>query len=726
MYANMITLVFGIISLVAVILFNKNYFFSCFAFFSAVLLLCIGGFVQKIKGLSPYWLLIPVAIALISGVGSLLFLLKKKSNKKANEVSSAIKGACNKFLLIQYLIIGGIILFISSLLMVFKGVAPGIFCFLGGSVVMLSGLIAMQISSSSSGRILEAVVSGNSKDGLKVGILSGISTVLITHSLAIIAGFVCFFMQRKFLVPRGVNPRVFFYGVLGSSLAGLLSRTCGGIFTKAADVSGDLVGKVQSDLPEDDIRNPACIADNTGDHVGDVMSSVSGITSSLFILYRFASVYSFIKLPQAVVLLFGGLLAGGLASLGSYLFPKVSSFASTNRQLTTINLLFLLGGAHLSGVFNKFSLGFMVLGVILGDFAYVMSSHYTDRNKPVMGLVKASEFGGGTNVISGLALAWSAAEKYAILFFAGSIVVLPAVLYFNARQLSPLHFSVMFGVAMRAFSVQVCDLIGAPVDNAGGLAEMAKLPKKVREETDKLDSIGNSTKAGTKVFDVFLSFSSGIGLFLWYFDFKEYTIEVMKRQFYLFSIPGILLGIALVFGFKSRTMGSVSALAQDAAARIIRQFKEKPGILTNKEKPNHQEIIGFITNRAMLHTIPAILVALVTIALVFPIYLGSFMVFFPWRMSLKSPILPMILLTGGLTAFILSMINGLYLCIGGGAFDNAKKTIEATGEKNSPEHKAAVIGDTLGDPMKDTTGPSLITFGVFALIVTILLSGLIS
>jgi K(+)-stimulated pyrophosphate-energized sodium pump len=718
----MIALAAGLLGLVGLIWFNRGSSFGLWALGSACLVLLFGFTLSKIPSFNIYWLIIPIVVILCCGVGGLVFLLTRKSNNAVKKISEKIKSACSKFLLTQYLIIGGILLLVSSLLMVFKGAMSGFLCLVGGATVILCGATAMKISSFTSERILEAVSKGKTSDGLRIGILSGASSVLLTHSMGALAGAFC----HVILQLRGLtSPVKSLYVLLGSSLVALLARTCGGIFTKAADVSGDLVGKLQNDLPEDDIKNPACIADNTGDHVGDVMSSVSGLTNGILISF-FTSFATFTNSSVGILMLFGGLFTGILSAVGSYLFPKVKNFVAINLNLTTINLLFLLGGARIFGVLDRTKFLLMISGVILGHLAYAFSNYYTDRNRPVMDLVGASKFGGGTNVISGLSLAWGAAEKYSLLLFgAVGALTLASLGWVNSSGtmiMSMLHrwqfcFFLACGMAMRAFSVQVRDLIGAPADNAGGLAEMGKFPAKIREETDKLDIVGNSTKAGTKVFDLLLTLFLGIAMFLRYFGTGPMGIAIGGFGQYLFNIIGGLLGAGLVFGFLSRTMGSVSTLAQIVAQKIITQFKNKPGILKGTEEADHQEIIGFITGQAMFKALPAIVIPVAI--------LGLFaLVWYFLSTNFTAVVFSTIVLNAGISAFILSIISGVYLCIGGGAFDNAKKTIEAEGKKNSPKHKAAVIGDTLGDPMKDTTGPAVITFGAFVLTITVLISGL--
>ena len=723
MYTSIIALVAGLLGLAGVIWLNRDSSFSLWTLGSVCLILLFGFTLSKLPHFNIYWLIILIIVIFCGGVGGLVFLLTRKSHKGVEKITQTIRDACSKFLLTQYVIIGGILLLVSSLLMVLNGVMSGVLCLSGGAIVILCGAVAMKISSFASGRILQAVTkSKKTSDGLRIGILSGVSTVLLTHSLGALGGIFCHLVLQL----RGLHsPFNSMYVLLGSSLVALLARTCGGIFTKAADVSGDLVGKLQNDLPEDDLKNPASIADNTGDHAGDVMSSVSGLTNG--ILLSFLMSFSAFTSPSVgILMLFGGLLTGILSAMGSYLFPKVKNFVGINLNLTTINLLFLLGGAKIFGLLDRTKFLLMISGVILGHFAYAFSNYYTDRNQPVMNLVKALEFGGGTNVIAGLALAWGAAEKYALLLFsvigALTLASLGWVDSSGTMIISMLHrwefyFFLACGMAMRAFSVQVRDLIGAPADNAGGLAEMGKLPAKVREETDKLDSVGNSTKAGTKIFDLLLTLFLGIAVFLRYFSTG--IMEVVFEGFdqYLFNIIGGLLGAGLVFGFLARTMGSVSSLAQIVAQKIIKQFKSKPGILKGTEEADHQEIIGFITSQAMLQALPAIIIPVAVLSLFACIW-------YFLSINFTSVVFSTIILNAGITAFVLSVISGVYLCVGGGAFDNAKKTIEAKGKKNSPQHKASVIGDTLGDPMKDTTGPAVITFGVFVLTITVLISGL--
>lgn len=481
------------------------------------------------------------------------------------------------------------------------------------------------------------------------------------------------------------------YG-LGSSLVALFARFGGGIYTKAADVGADLVGKLEEGIPEDDPRNPAVIADNVGDNVGDVCGMGSDLFESEAEVMVAAMAIGTTLVGQfgaraivGPVLLFA---IGVVASVIGIYFVKVSRSSNAYTAINNGNYLTcaltVLGGF----LFTRYYLQDMSLfwAVMVGPVAGVLvglaSEYYTsDERKPVQMLAASAETGAATTIIDGMAIGMKS-------------TVLPIIIT-AAAVLIAYRFGGFFGLALSAVSMLsisgitiAVDAYGPVADNAGGIAEMAGLPEEVREVTDALDSVGNSMAAVTKGFDISAAALTALSLFAAYASAARLeSIDLLSP----YVIIGLFIGGVLPFFFSAQALDAVGRAAGYMIEEVRRQMREIPGLREGKAKPDYARCVDISTRVALKEmVIPSI------IALLSPIVVG-----FVLGTEALAGLLGGCLLTG--------MLMALFLANSGGAWDNAKKYIEAGnhGGKNSPAHAAAVIGDTVGDPFKDTAGPSL-------------------
>ena len=489
---------------------------------------------------------------------------------------------------------------------------------------------------------------------------------------------------------------------LGASSIALFARVGGGIYTKAADVGADLVGKVEAGIPEDDPRNPATIADNVGDNVGDV----AGMGADLFESYA-GSLISAISLG---VLAFSGssswkyavfpcLLSaiGLISSIIGTLFVRGKDGKNPQKALNTgtyvASALVVISSVLLSyfmlGTF-RFAIA-IIAGLLVGLLIGTITEMYTSDKFPfVKKIAKQSETGSATTIISGIAVGMQSTLIPIILIGVGIFVA-----YFVTNSTGAEGTSGIYGIALAAVGMLsttgitvAVDAYGPIADNAGGIAEMSDLPEEVREITDSLDSVGNTTAAIGKGFAIGSAALTALALF---FTFAQKvnlsTIDIMNYK----VVIGLLVGGMLPFLFSSLTMDSVSKAAQSMIEEVRRQFKTIPGILEGKGKPDYKNCVAISTHAALKQMIlPGIL------AIVSPIIIGVLL----GAEALGG------MLGGSLTTGVLLAI---FMSNSGGAWDNAKKYIEGGhhGGKGSPSHKAAVVGDTVGDPFKDTSGPSI-------------------
>ena len=649
-------------------------------------------------------------------------------NAKMQEIAGAIQEGAQAYLNRQYTTIGMVGVVAAIIVGVALGLIPAIGFVIGAVLSGVAGYIGMNISVRANVRTAAAAEKGL-QQGLTIAFRAGAITGMLVAGLALLAIAVFFYVLigPMELAP---NSRIVIDGLIGlafgASLISIFARLGGGIFTKAADVGADLVGKVEASIPEDDPRNPATIADNVGDNVGDC----AGMAADLFETYvvtvgatmvltalLFAEVLGDLLLPMmALPLLIGGAcivtsiigtyfvrLGNGTNVMGA-MYKGFIVTAVLAIPLIYMVTQYALGdmnanlGAGPSGVaFSGMDLFYCsLIGLALTGIIIWITEYYTGTNfRPVRSIAKASETGHGTNVIQGLAISL---ESTAL----PTLVIIAAII--GAYQLAGLIGLAYGATAMLALAgmVVALDAYGPVTDNAGGIAEMAGLDDSVREKTDLLDAVGNTTKAVTKGYAIGSAGLAALVLFAAYTaDLREYfpdaSVDFSLENPYV--IVGLLLGALLPYLFGAMGMTAVGRAAGDVVLDVRMQFKERPGIMDYSEKPDYARTVDLVTKAAIKEMIvPSLLPVLAPIVTYFVIYLiaGQENAF------------------AALGALLLGVIvGGLFVALsmtaGGGAWDNAKKYIEDGnhGGKGSEAHKAAVTGDTVGDPYKDTAGPAV-------------------
>ena len=651
-------------------------------------------------------------------------LLSSPGNSKMQEIAAAIQEGARAYLNRQYktiTFVGVIILIIITFAL---GFWVGLGYFIGAFLSGAAGYVGMLVSVQANVRTAEASRKGLSA-GLNIGFKSGAVTGMLVAGLALLSISIYYLILLKLNVDsREVINALVGLG-FGASLISIFARLGGGIFTKGADVGADLVGKVEAGIPEDDPRNPAVIADNVGDNVGDcagmaadlfetyavtivatmVLSSIFFVGNLNMMVYPLAIGGSciltsivgtfFVKLGKSKNImgaLYKGFIVTALLSL-IILYPVTDKVIGLNNTYSVGNSVFTGFGLFLCGV-----IGLIITGLIIWVTEYYTGTKF----RPVISVAKSSITGHGTNVIQGLAVSLEATALPAIIIVSG-------ILLTN-------HIAGLFGIAIAvttmlalAGMVVALDAYGPVTDNAGGIAEMSNLPKSVRKTTDALDAVGNTTKAVTKGYAIG---SAGLGALVLFAAYTEdikffskvsgSSLENVSVNFDLsnpFVVVGLLIGGMLPYLFGSMSMQAVGRAGGAVVIEVRRQFKKIPGIMKRKRKPDYGKLVDLLTKSAIKEMIiPSMLPVLSPIILYFVIFLigGT-------EAALSS-----------VGAMLLGVIiTGLFVAIsmtaGGGAWDNAKKYIEdgMYGGKGSEAHKAAVTGDTVGDPYKDTAGPAV-------------------
>lgn len=643
-------------------------------------------------------------IGLVYGAFLIMSVLKKSEGpKEQKDISIAIREGASAYLKRQYKTIAIIAVVLAVGIYFGFGLKTSVGFLIGGFLSALAGYIGMSVSVRANVRVAEAA-----KDGLKPAFMlafkGGAVTGFFVCSLALlsVAGF--------YFVTNDVNALV---GLgFGGSLISIFARLGGGIFTKGADVGADLVGKIEAGIPEDDPRNPAVIADNVGDNVGDC----AGMAADLFETYIITMIGTMLLgafvSPSFVIL---PLVIGGLAILGSIVgswFVRLSGEAIMNALykglfasaiLTLVAFWFVLPKVIIfENITNLFWAA--LVGVIVTFLMVVVTDYYTAKKyRPVQDIAEASQSGHGTNVIAGLAVSLESTALPVLIIAAGVLI-------------SYKLFGI-YGVAIAASSmlsmagiIVAIDSFGPITDNAGGIAEMAGLDENVRKSTDALDSVGNTTKAVTKGYAIASAGLAALVLFVAYImEIEKFGLQFGFQLANPSVLIGLLLGAMMPYLFASFSMRAVGKAASKVVIEVRRQFKEMPGIMERTTKPDYARAVDIVTKAAQKEMIiPAL------IPVVFPIIIGL-------TLGLEA--------LGGL--IVGSLISGLFIAIsmtsGGAAWDNAKKFIEDGnyGGKKSFAHQAAVTGDTVGDPYKDTAGPAINPMIKIVNIVALLIVGLL-
>ncbi len=646
-------------------------------------------------------------------------------NSRMQEIAEAIQIGAKAYLNRQYKTIAIVGLIVLLIVSYFFSYLVGLGYFIGAFLSGVAGYVGMLISVKANVRTAEAARQ-SLQSGLTIAFKSGAITGLLVAGLALLAITIYYII----LINLNVDNREIINALValgfGASLISIFARLGGGIFTKGADVGADLVGKVEAGIPEDDPRNPAVIADNVGDNVGDC----AGMAADLFETYAvtivatmvLASIFS----PQDYNLMVYPLAIGGACIITSIIgtwFVKLGKSKSIMGALykgfivTAVTSLLIMypvtnsiigltasysnnAGATFTGL-DLYICG--VVGFVITGLLIWVTEYYTGTNyRPVKTVAKSSTTGHGTNVIQGLAISMEATAIPALIIVAG-------ILYTNS--LAGLYGIAIAVTAMLALTgmVVALDAYGPVTDNAGGIAEMSKLPKNVRKTTDALDAVGNTTKAVTKGYAIGSAGLGALVLFAAYTEDIKYfskvsgsALEGVNVTFDLsnpFVVAGLLIGGMLPYLFGSMGMQAVGRAGGAVVIEVRRQFKKIPGIMRGKRKPDYGRLVDLLTKAAIKEMIiPSLLPVLSPLVLYF-----------------------IILQIGGIEAALSSLgamllgviITGLFVAVsmtaGGGAWDNAKKYIEDGnfGGKGSEAHKSAVTGDTVGDPYKDTAGPAV-------------------
>ncbi|MEE9347197.1 MAG: sodium-translocating pyrophosphatase [Robiginitomaculum sp.] len=688
----------------------------------------------------PFAIIAGLAAVVYGGVQTASLLKADAGNEKMQEIAKAIQEGANAYLKRQYMTIAavGVVVLIAVCLLL--SVKAGIGFAIGAVLSGLAGFIGMLVSVRANVRTTQAS-SVSLGAGLKLAFKSGAVTGMLVAGLALLgmAAYYWYLTGGDFTGMGKAEQREVINALIslgfGASLISIFARLGGGIFTKGADVGGDMVGKVEAGIPEDDPRNPATIADNVGDNVGDC----AGMAADLFetyvvsivatmvlasILFRDAGegiVNSLMLYPLVIggVAIFGCIIGSFFVRLGksenimgalykgfiaSSLLSLVGVYFATKfTPGMTFGEIGIVNGKSITGM-NLFYSG--VAGIVVTGLIIWITEYYTGITyRPVKSIGKASESGHGTNVIQGIAVSLEATALPAIVIIGGILVT------YSLAGLFGIAIAVTTMLALAGMVVAL-DAFGPVTDNAGGIAEMAGLPEDVRKTTDKLDAVGNTTKAVTKGYAIASAGLGALVLFAAYTeDIKHFVHDAVEGDYFYgmpdltfsltdpYVVVGLLFGGMLPYLFAGMSMMAVGRAATAVVEEVRRQFREMPGIMTYEQKPDYGRAVDILTKSAIKEMIvPSLLPILAPLVLFFGINM----------FGTKAEAFT------ALGAMLLGVIvTGIFVAVsmtaGGGAWDNAKKLIEdgAHGGKGSDAHKASVTGDTVGDPYKDTAGPAI-------------------
>ncbi|EFR32740.1 V-type H(+)-translocating pyrophosphatase [Peptoniphilus harei ACS-146-V-Sch2b] len=636
-------------------------------------------------------------LAPIVGVLALLFAAYKASfvsrqdagNERMKEISSYISEGAMAFLTREYKALVVFVVVLAIILAVGLKSIPTAICFIVGAIFSVAaGYVGMKVATKANVRTTNAAWKGGLGKALDVAFSGGVVMGMCVVGLGIIGISCAYFLT-------GGQTEIITGFSLGASSIALFARVGGGIYTKAADVGADLVGKVEAGIPEDDPRNPAVIADNVGDNVGDV----AGMGADLFESYV-GALLSVITLGVVAYgeegVTFGMLVAtiGILASIVAAFFVKgdKNPQKALNAGEYVAAAVTMIASALLSNyIFGSFSpFAPVIIGIAVGLIISKFTEYYTaDDYAPVKRIGAESETGSSTNIIAGLSVGMMSTVGPIIIIAIGIIAA-----YLGAGG-SADPIVGLYGISLAAVGMLsttgmtiAVDAYGPIADNAGGIAEMCELPEDVRDITDSLDSVGNTTAAIGKGFAIGSAALTALALFVSYINATGLTgIDISKPE----VIAATFVGGMLPFAFSALTMSAVGNAASEMIDEVRRQFREIPGIMEGKARPDYARCVDISTGAALKQMVVPGLIAVIV-----PVLVG---------LLLGTEAL------GGLQAgaLVTGVLMAIFMSNAGGAWDNAKKYIEggAHGGKGSEAHKAAVTGDTVGDPFKDTSGPSL-------------------
>ena len=664
-----------------------------------------------------------------------------EGNDTMRKIASAIREGANAYLKHQYTTVAKVffIVFLVLLVLAWRGLLDNWFipfAFLtGGIYSALAGFVGMKIATSANARTAQAASESLNK-GLNVAFSSGAVMGFTVVGLGLLDISVWFHILKyvaRFEAAQIAQTMVMFG--MGASFMALFARVGGGIFTKAADVGADLVGKVEAGIPEDDPRNPATIADNVGDNVGDV----AGMGADLYESYVGSILATFAlgvaaypeKQWESILLPIALAVVGILCSIfGSFLI-KTREGASQRELLGTLRkgtYTAAVLAAIIAAPLTYFILGSwgvyvaILCGLIGGCAIGYFTEYYTsDTYKPTQNLADATETGAATTIIGGLSLGMLSTIAPILIVGAGVVISFLAAggsLDTGGADYTLLFSKGLYGIGIAAVGMLstlgitlATDAYGPVADNAGGIAEMSGLPEEVRERTDALDSLGNTTAATGKGFAIGSAALTALALLVSYVDIVEVKMDgaIDLSLTNPAVLVGLFLGAMLTFVFAALTMRAVQRAAQSIVVEVRRQFREIAGIMEGTADPDYASCVGLCTKGALHEMVKPSLLAIVV----------------PIGTGLILGVEGVVGLLGGVSVTGFAM--AVFMSNAGGAWDNAKKYIEAGhhGGKGSDQHKAAVIGDTVGDPFKDTSGPSLNILIKLVSTVSIVFSGLV-
>lgn len=637
---------------------------------------------EKILWLTP---VLALAALLFAAYKARYVSKSAPGSSRMQEIAGSIAEGADAFLRSEYKILAVFILVLFALIAVFIDIGTAACFVLGALCSILAGFFGMKVATRANVRTANAAMESGMNKALSIAFSGGSVMGMCVVGLGLLGCSLIYIVTGNYNILFGFS--------LGASSIALFARVGGGIYTKAADVGADLVGKVEAGIPEDDPRNPAVIADNVGDNVGDV----AGMGADLFESYVGALV-SALTLGVSVAGLFTGAgpiypliiaAVGILASIIATFFVRGKDGSNPHKALKMGSYISALIVAVVSVPLSRMFFGRLfysapiIAGIIVGLVIGFMTEVYTSEDyRSVKRIASQSETGSATTIISGVAVGMMSTWVPIVLICIGIYVS-----YTVTGGLYGIALAAVGMLSTTGITVAV-DAYGPIADNSGGIAEMSGLDPKVRQITDKLDAVGNTTAAMGKGFAIGSAALTALALFVSYAqEVQLVSIDMLDPN----VVIGLLVGGMLPFAFSALTMDSVSKAAYKMIEEVRRQFREIPGILEGKAKPDYASCVS-ISTRAALHEMIVPGVMAVAVPLLVGILLG-----------------PAAL--GGLLAgsLVTGVLLAIYMSNSGGAWDNAKKYIEGghNGGKGSLAHKAAVVGDTVGDPFKDTSGPSL-------------------